>query len=579
MQSIGARLRDFFERSRQRLATRQADVALALLGALTGLLAGGLIIAFRFAIEALQLGFLPGQEVEAYELLSDGLRFLLPLGGSVVLAVALWFFAARDRSVGILHVLERLQYYEGHLPMRNLAIQFLGGIVALASGQSVGREGPSVHLGAGVASLTGQYLTLPNNSIRTLVACGAAAAIAASFNTPLAGVVFAMEVIIMEYTIAGFTPVILAAVVATVMSRAVFGAETAFTVPAIGTASLTDLVFITIMGIAIGMLSAGFVTLIRRLNRYLLNQSILLVLPLAGLVVGILGVFVPQVLGTGYDTVHASFAGQLGIVLMLSILLAKFLASAVCIAGRMPGGLIGPTVVMGCLAGGLYSQLINMLPLVDTHTALYAMLGMGAMMSATLQAPLAGLLALLEMTGSPGLIMPAMLAVVSANLAAKTLFGQRSIYLQMLQDSGLVYRSDPLTLGLRRIGVTAVMNHNVVSCKPEITLNHARQLLKQAPAWIVIRQEDDKALLLPGSNLAAYLENENPPEEISLLEIPGQRLEARPVHSQVTLYEAHRIMEENKIEAVYIRRPVSAGSYRILGVLQQQDIQTSYSIR
>ncbi|MDZ7735018.1 MAG: chloride channel protein [Gammaproteobacteria bacterium] len=579
MTRIGEKFRPYIEQRRHFLATRQAEITLALLGVVAGLLSGGIIIAFRLGIENLQQVFLSTHDPEGYEALSTAWRFGLPLAGGVLLAVGMWLIHPSSRRVGVIHVLERLQYHEGHLPLRNLLVQFFGGIIALASGQSIGREGPSVHLGAGISSLTGQYLSLPNNSIRTLVACGCAAAIAASFNTPLAGVVFAMEVIVMEYTIAGFTPVILAAVMATVMSRAVFGEETAFIVPAVGSATLPDLVYITIMGIAIGAASAGFVTVIRRLRRTLFDWSPLLVMPMAAVVVGGLGIFVPQVLGTGYDTVNLAVAGQLGVMLMIAILLAKFAASALCVSSRMPGGLIGPAIVMGSLAGGVYSQLINQVPGVSSDPSLYAMLGMGAMMSATLQAPMAALLALLEMTASPTLIMPAMLAVVSANLAAKTLFGQRSIYLQMLQDSGLVYRSDPLSLGLRRIGVTAAMNRRVVSCESEITLQYAQQLLKEEPQWIVIRQKEDKALLMPGSNLAAYLENEDLPEKIQLLEVPGQRREIVPVHSQATLYEARRVLDEHKVDAVYIRRPAGAGSYRILGVLQYQDIQASYSLR
>ncbi len=579
MKQFWERLRTTIERRRHHLATRQAEITLALLGLVAGLLSGALIISFRLGIESLQLGLLSLDAADTYEGLSTWFRLLLPLAGATVLGVGFWLVRPTTRSVGIIHVLERLQYHEGHLPLRNILMQFFGGILALASGQSVGREGPSVHLGAGISSLTGRYLSLPNNSIRTLVACGSAAAIAASFNTPLAGVIFAMEVIVMEYTIAGFTPVILAAVVATAMSRAVFGEETAFIVPAVGSASLSDLFYITVMGIAIGTASAAFVGLIRHLRRASLNWSPLLIMPAAGLVVGGLGVFVPEVLGTGYDSVNLAVSGQLGMMLMALILLAKFVASAICVASRIPGGLIGPTIVMGCMAGGLFAQLVSMLPAVTADPVLYTVLGMGAMMSAALQAPLAALLALLEMTASPALIMPAMLAVVSANMAAKSLFGQHSVFLQMLQDSGMVYRSDPVSLGLRRIGVTAVMNRRVVSCDAEITAKYAHQLLSQEPQWIVIRQPNDKDLLMPGSNLATYLESESLPDTIQLREVPGQRQEVMAVDSRATLYEARRLLDEYKVDAVYVRRPAGAGSFRILGVLQRQDIQASYSLR
>lgn len=579
MKKISEPIRAYLERRRYFLATRQAEITLAFLGLLAGILSGAIIILFRLSIEFLQQGFMPSHDPEGYEALATMGRFALPIGGALLLALGFYLVKPASRTVGILHVMERLQYHEGHLPVRNMLVQFFGGIVALASGQSLGREGPSVHLGAGISSLIGQYLSLPNNSIRTLVACGAAAAIAASFNTPLAGVIFAMEVIVMEYTIAGFTPVILGAVAATAMSRAVFGEETAFLVPTVGSATLPDLIYITVMGIAIGAASAGFVALIRWLRQRLMQQSPLTVLPVVGLLVGSLGVVVPEVLGTGYDTVNLAVAGQLGMQLMVIILIAKFVASAVCVASFMPGGLIGPAIVMGSLAGGLYSQAINYLPAVDSDPTLYAMLGMGAMMSSTLQAPLAGLLALLEMTGSPALIMPAMLAVVSANMAAKSLFGQHSVFLQMLQDSGLMYRNDPVSLGLRRIGVTAAMNRKMVISDPEITREHARQLLNQEPQWIVIRQGTDKALLMPGSNLAAYMDEGDVPTKIQLTEVPGQRQDALPVHSQATLYEVRRIMDEYKIDAVYVRQRVGSGSYRTLGVLQRQDVQASYSLR
>jgi len=126
--------------------------------------------------------------------------------------------------------MERLSRHQGHLPIRNAIVQFFGGILALISGQSGGREDPAIHLGAASSSLLGQAFSLPNNSIRTLVACGTAAAIAGSFNTPIAGVIFAMEVVMMEFTIGSFIPVIIAAVASTLLAHYVIGNEPAFTV-------------------------------------------------------------------------------------------------------------------------------------------------------------------------------------------------------------------------------------------------------------------------------------------------------------------------------------------------------------
>lgn len=349
---------DRLERYRLGLASSQADGFLAVLGLLSGIAAGLLIVAFRYTTSAIQHGYMRDLPGEAFESLDPAMRFILPTAGGALLGVSYWLIPAAVRTVGVVHVLERLHYHQGHMPWRNLVVQFFGGAVALASGQSVGREAPSVHLGAAVAALLGTRLQLPNNSIRTLVACGAAAAIAASFNTPLAGVVFAMEVVMVEYTIAGFVPVILAAVAATAITRAVFGAETAFVVPLLGLASLWELIYITAMGAIIGTLSAAFVKSVRSVSAAVTPIPVALQLSVAGILVGTLALAVPQILGLGYDTVSITLSGGLGLGLMVAIFAAKFIATVVCCAVRMPGGLIGPSVVMGCLVGGSFAELV-----------------------------------------------------------------------------------------------------------------------------------------------------------------------------------------------------------------------------
>jgi len=170
------------DRFRSRLASVDALPQLAILGLVSGVLVGIVIVLFRLAIENTQISFLPNGDTENYEALSATWRFGLPAIGGLVIGL---IFQALSHTggvqVGIVHVLERLSYYQGHLPFRNFLLQFFGAAISIISGHSVGREGPSVHLGSASGSLLGQWLHLPNNSIQTLVACGAAAGIAASF--------------------------------------------------------------------------------------------------------------------------------------------------------------------------------------------------------------------------------------------------------------------------------------------------------------------------------------------------------------------------------------------------------------
>jgi chloride channel protein, CIC family len=567
-----------FERFRLRLASAQAGFGISILGLVGGLLAGGLIILFRLVIEWGQAQFIPYGDADKFEALTTEFRFALPIAGALLIALIYHRLDKRTRVVGVVHVMERLQYHEGHLPFRNLLTQFVTGAIALISGHSVGREAPSMHLGAAAASLAGQYLKLPNNSIRILVSSGAAAAIAASFNTPLAGVIFAIEVVMMEYTIAAFTPVILASVAATIMSRAVFGSGSVFYVPQLNLASMWDLLYILLMGICLGALSAYFVATIRYFARLSARIPSAVAIISSGVFVGVVSIEVPEVMGLGYDTVNAAILGDIAFKSVVLILVAKLIVSSACIAAGIPGGLIGPTIVIGAMVGALFAHGVEYIPGLSSAHGLFVMLGMGAMMSAALQAPLAALVALLELTANPHLILPAMLAIVSANITAKEVFKQDSVFSMLMRDAGLDYRNDPISQSLRRIGVSSLMNRSFVESANEISIEAARDLLKGAPQWVVVRDAADVRTLLPASDLARFLEG-NDEELVHLLGIPAQRLELAPIHMQASMQEARATLAKSGAQALYVRREIAPLSYRTFGILSARDIESSYSIK
>ncbi|MGD8642570.1 MAG: chloride channel protein, partial [Gammaproteobacteria bacterium] len=284
------------EKLRLKLAGAEALPLLVVLGIVVGVFAALIIIAFRLLIETTQTAFLPQGNVENYEALSLTLRFVLPFVGALLIG-ALFHFLYRDGvAVGIVHVLERLAYHQAQLPLRNFVAQFIGAAISVVAGHSVGREGPGVHLGAAGGSFIGQWLKLPNNTLRILVACGTAASIAASFNTPIAGVIFAMEVIVMEYTIAGFAPIMLSAVSAAVLTQAVFGSQPVFSVPALRLATITELSGFFVMGLIIGSLAAGFIWLMRMTITKSKSFAFFNRMVAAGLVTGLGAMAVPQIM-------------------------------------------------------------------------------------------------------------------------------------------------------------------------------------------------------------------------------------------------------------------------------------------
>lgn len=579
------------ERFRSRLATVDALPQLAILGLVSGLLAGAVIIAFRLLIENIQAGFLPGGNVENYESLSVTVRFLLPAIGGLVLGLLFQSLSSSgDTQVGVVHVLERLSYYQGHLPLRNFILQFVGASLSIVSGHSVGREGPGIHLGAASGSLLGQWLKLPNNSIQTLVACGSAASIAASFNTPLAGVIFAMEVIMMEYTIAGFTPVILSAVSATALTRFVFGADPAFTLPSLHLNSLLELPYLLLLGLVVGTLAAIFIRSLQWVTEKSKPMAIWQRMTVAGILVGLCALIIPEIMGIGYDTVNETMLGNIGIGLLLMIVFFKIAATTIGLGLGLPGGLIGPTLVIGAATGGVLGLFAEQLfPGQVASSGFYAMLGMGAMMGATLQAPLAALVALLELTANPNIILPGMLAIIASGITSSHLFGQESVFLTLSKARGLDYRSNPVAQSLRRIGVTSVLNVSFVESDHIITDSNASALLSNMPLWIMIRQDHQPVALLLAADLSLYLSErisehaaDEPEEkydeetEIDLLEIPGHREDVVAISQQATLQQALDIMNDSHVDALYVTTNGSKDYPAIIGIITRQTIESQY---
>ena len=561
-----------------RVASLDALPQLSMLAIPVGLLSGGIIIAFRLLVESSQGLFLPGGSVENYEGLALLTRLLLPAAGGLIIGLIWQYLHDDSRQVGIVHVMERLAYHQGRLRFRNAVAQFFGAALSIISGHSVGREGPSVHLGAASGSQIGQWLHLPNNSNRTLVACGIAAAIAASFNTPLAGVIFSMEVVMMEYSLVSFAPVILAAVTATTLTQAVFGDAPVFTIPAMHLGSLLELPYIIIMGTALGCLAALFIHLLERSTALSAGWPVWIRCTLGGTVIGVIATVVPEVMGIGYDTLNMALLGQLGLTLLLVITVGKLLATGVCLGLGLPGGLIGPALVIGATAGGALGIMADTwLPGDISSPAFYALIGMGTMVGATLQAPLAALTAMLELTANPHIILPGMLALIAGGLVSREVFGKQSVYLILMKARGLDYRDTPLTQTLRRIGVASVMERRLETLPETVDRERIAAALSREPQWILIMAGHVATSLMPAADLALFIQEKEDQGQINLAEIPAQRFETAPIDFQATLQEARCLLDESGNEALYVIRRTIPGINRVYGILTRRDIERSYT--
>lgn len=577
-QRIRLRVLQILHTHRMQLTSSEAVLQLAVLGIVSGLLTGLVIIAFRLAIEYSQTLFLPAADPENYESLTPLVRFIIPIIGALIIAAAYhWIRNLCDRQVGIVHVLERLSMHQGIMPLANLALQFIGGAVSIISGHSVGREGPSVHLGSGSASVMGKLLNLPNNSIRILVACGTAAAVGASFNTPLAGVVFAMEVVIMEYSVAGFMPVILAAISATTLSRLVFGSDPAFVIPTPALPAITELPYTLLLGFVCGCLAAVFIMLLLRFSKLLSDRSMGWRLLLAGVVTGLCALVAPQIMGIGYDTVNGVLLGQIAPAALILILFVKLIATSAAIGLGIPGGLIGPTLLMGALLGGIVGSLEpGLAGASSAYTAFYGLLGMGAMMGATLQAPLAALTALLEMSETPTIILHGMIAIVAANITSSEVFRRKSVFLELLRARGMDYHNDPIARSLQQTSVAQVMQRDIAILPIHVSRAQATKALSEKPRWIVVSNELRTVFALPAHFLLHNLETETEDTVIHLGEIPAQRVDVAPINLHSSLQEAQQCFDYLNVEMLYVQRQNAPGIQHIYGVVTREDIESSY---
>lgn len=576
MQGFKSKISQSLDKFRDRLAYQDALPQLLSLGVLAGVVSSLIIVAFRWFIETpLSLAF--GGNSDNFESLPVSLRFFLPLSGALFLGIVLRNQPGERLAVSISHVLERLHNNNGKLPVFNMLLQFFGGIVALLSGQSVGREGPSVHLGAAISSQLGQFFRLPHNSLRTLVACGAAAAIAASFDTPMAGVIFAMEVVLMEYTIVGFIPVIVASVLGATISQLILGPYVALADSSEMIDVLMQLPYFVFAGVLFALAAGLFIHLHLTFNA-LSNYSVLLRFAFVGIATGLVAMFLPQIMGTGYDTIELAMNGEMLLQTLLMIAVAKLMVTTMATGLGMVGGLIGPTLVIGGCLGGAVGLFGAMMVPEANNPDLYVLLGMVAMMGAVLNAPLAALVAILELSSNPSIIFPSMITVVVSCVIVRQLFNYEGVLVEQLKRSG-----SEVTLGagkgfLSRIGVASVMNRSFKTCETELSLEKAKKIVNEKALWLVFPLKDEMALLAT-ADLVRELEHVKQDQTTIDLSSFGSRIShTSEINSLASLREAGEQIQKTGADALLVIDSQGLAGEVVRGVVTRQTMLAYYGM-
>jgi len=380
-----------------------------------------------FLVLALVIGALTGLAVVAFILLTEraGMRLypvgsarwrrlLFPVAGSLGIGYLLFRYFPNARGSGVPQTKAALFAREGRITLRTVLGKFFCTSATLASGIPLGREGPSVQVGAGIASVLGRFLGLRPEKVKALLPVGAAAAIAAAFNTPLAAVLFALEEIVGDLHAPVLGSVVLASATSWVVLRLLLGNNPLFKVPQYQLVHPLEFAIYAVLGVAGGVVSVTFTKLLLDMRERFLRfpQKTVWFQPVAGgLLVGLLGLFVPQVLGVGYGYVGDVLNGRMALNLMVLLVVLKLLAVTTSYASGNAGGIFGPALFIGAMLGGTVGTVAHrLLPTYTATAGAYALVGMGAVFAGIVRAPMTSVVMIFEMTQDYAVIVPLMIA-------------------------------------------------------------------------------------------------------------------------------------------------------------------------
>ena len=456
-----------------------------------------------FVVLALVIGALTGSAVVAFILLTERMgmrlyptagapwrRLLFPVLGSLGIGYLLYRYFPNARGSGVPQTKAALFAREGRITLRTVLGKFFCTSATLASGIPLGREGPSVQVGGGIASVLGRLLGLRSEQVKNLIPVGAAAAIAAAFNTPLAAVLFALEEIMGDLHAPVIGAVVLASATSWMVLRVFLGNNPLFKVPQYQLVHPAEFAVYAVLGVAGGLVSVAFTKLLLGMRARFLRfpKKTVWFQPLAGgLLVGGIGWFVPQVLGVGYGYVGDALNGNMAFKMMLLLVVLKLVTVTTSYASGNAGGIFGPALFIGAMLGGAVGTVAHHLfPAYTATPGAYALVGMGAAFAGIVRAPITSVLMIFEMTQDYAVIVPLMIAnLVSLFIASR--LQREPIYEALAVQDGIHLPSARTAQRYRRSQVRKVMKATSQLLSSEITVREALERVRSSEVrtWLV----------------------------------------------------------------------------------------------
>lgn len=568
------------------------EVILVITSVIVGTGAGLGAVLFRYLIEAVQwVGYQWAPAVTGA--LGRAYVVIVPALGGLLVGLLVYHFAREAKGHGVPEVMEAVALRGGRIRPVVAVVKSLASSLSIGSGGSVGREGPIVQIGSALGSAVGQAFQLSDERLRNLVACGAAGGIAATFNAPIAGVVFAIEVILGEFSVAYFSTVVISAVTSSVIGQAVFGDVPAFPLsteyhintiweyglyPFLGVlAALIGVLFVRVLYASEDLFKAWksvpewFQPAVGGALLGLLALGYPLVTPLSWDVL-------PQIFNVGYEVINESLQGEVVLGFVILLLFLKLLATALTLGSGGSGGVFAPSLFMGAMLGAGFGIVVGQIPWFETAPAgAYALVGMAAVFAASAQAPMTAILILFELTGDYRIMLPLMLTVVISTLLARKWMKRESIYTLKLSRRGVRLQAGRDIDVLEGIQVAEVMAPDVSTLDHDVSIVTFSEILnrRQYRGFPVIDEEGKLWGIVTDTDLEKAIQV-NTPRRTKVTEIGTPFEELVVTYPDETLGRVLLKMGPRGLS----RLPVVSRSdpRELLGLIGRQDVIRAYNV-
>ena len=556
------------------------DQNMLILAALLGFLAGFASTFFRWMIEFFESIFsvkgfsLAGIPPQTYPFLLP----LMPMLGGLFIGLICKYFPNAVKENGVHKVMYAIALNDGKVRKRTIASCAVTSSITIGSGGSAGREGPTVQIGAAVGSTIGQLLHLSTERMRVLIGCGAAAGIAASFNAPLAGVLFALEIILGDFAIHTFSPIIIASVIGTVTGRALEGNEVTFNVPVHELVHPTEIIFYLALGMLCGIVARLFTFMyfyIQHVFEEKLKTADIYKPAIGGLIVGMISIFMPQILGNGYEVMEQALTGQMFWGLAFLLVFMKIICTSITLGSGGMGGVFAPSLFIGAMVGTAFGSSVHFIfPTLSASAETYSVVGMGAVAGAVMQAPLTNILMLFELTNDYTLILPIMATCIAASYTYQR-FTKHSIYMQNLLNKGINIRHGREASIMNSIKVQDVMSTDITTIAQEMPFRKILETISYSKNFYfpVLDNRGDMTGILSFSDIREVIFE----EQLGDLLVAGELANTK-VYSlipQQNLNEAMEIFSQLDVDQLPVVR--SEDKLKVIGMLTRGDMMASYN--